>query len=206
MKNTTIAILTVSDRCSAGVAEDTSGPFLVEEIKNSGLFDVSPTIEHQVVADEKNRIKEVLLEWCDRNIGCIITTGGTGFSARDVTPEATKEVIEREAPGITLALISGSLQSTPLAMLSRYFETGSLFQLQLNNHFFCRLTAGICKNTLIVNFPGSRKACVECFEILRPVLKHALDQLRNDRPSVDTVHRGLQDKSKEKALLSFSVM
>lgn len=163
------AILTASDRCSIGSAQDESGPLLESSILDCGeLFSVTET---KIVPDSRQTIEEVLREWCTNraDIDCIITTGGTGFTARDVTPEATKSVLQKEAPGLVHALMSASLKATPMAMLSR-------------------LTAGVCGATLIVNFPGSKKACRECFDVLKPILKHAIDQLREDRSAIEKEH------------------
>ena len=118
MANYRFAILTSSDRCSAGLAVDESGPLLKESIEGcSHQFSV---VELRVVPDQRETIEQMLKEWCDRSdIDCIITTGGTGFTERDVTPEATKSVLHKEAPGVVHALMSASLQATPMAMLSR---------------------------------------------------------------------------------------
>lgn len=174
------AILTASDRCSTGLAQDESGPLLESSILKCGnLFLV---MERKIVPDSRPKIEEVLREWCTTrtDIDCIITTGGTGFTARDVTPEATKAVLQKEAPGLVHALMSASLKATPMAMLSR-------------------LTAGICGSTLIVNFPGSKKACRECFDVLEPVLKHAIDQLKEDRSEIEKEHlRFIENRPKSK--------
>ncbi len=165
MKNIRFAILTVSDRSAAGIREDLSGPALVESVKKAG-WAISRI---EIIPDELSQIRDVLLSWCDEKYADIIlTTGGTGFSPRDVTPEATKLVIERETPGLCEAMRSASLLITPHAMLSR-------------------AVAGICGNVLIVNLPGSPKAAVENFEIIRPVLSHAVELLRND-PAAESGH------------------
>ncbi|KAH9394460.1 hypothetical protein TYRP_004512 [Tyrophagus putrescentiae] len=164
-----LAVLTSSDRCSAGLAQDESGPLLESSIVDCGeLYSVA---EKRTVPDDRLTIEAVLREWCTlrNDIDCVITTGGTGFTARDVTPEATKAVLQKEAPGLVHALMAASLKATPMAALSR-------------------LTAGICNRTLIVNFPGSKKACRECFDVLKPLLKHAIDQLREDRGQIDMTH------------------
>ncbi len=165
MKNIRFAILTVSDRSAAGIREDLSGPALVESVKKAG-WEINRT---EIIPDELSQIRDVLLSWCDEKCSDIIlTTGGTGFAPRDVTPEATKLVIERETPGLCEAMRSTSLSITPHAMLSR-------------------AVAGIRGNVLIVNLPGSPKAAVENFEIIRPVLSHAVELLRND-PAAETGH------------------
>lgn len=172
------AILTISDRCSSGLAADLSGKFLSETIgKCDSTYFV---VDTAIIADNKSTIEKILKNWCDHEqIDCIITNGGTGFTKRDVTPEATKAIAHRDAPGIVHALISGSLNATPMAMLSR-------------------LSAVIRHNTLIVNFPGSLNACRQCFEVLKPVLGHAIDQLRNDRNRIESTHCDLQSKNGKK--------
>lgn len=122
------AILTISDRCSNKVAVDQSGIYLTETIKafsdEKSNFNV---VDYRIVPDEVQSIKNVLLKHChvDR-LDCVITTGGTGFTARDITPEATKAIIEREAPGIAHALLAASLKATPMAMLSRFVNNKHL--------------------------------------------------------------------------------
>jgi len=156
-----IAILTVSDRSSAGEREDLSGPLLEDLTRQKGWEVASSGI----VPDERRLIAAKLAEWADgRQIDVILTTGGTGFAPRDVTPEATLDVIERRAPGLVEAIRAESLKITPHAMLSR-------------------AEAGIRGKVLIVNFPGSPKACRENFEIIQPVLTHAVDLLREDPES-----------------------
>ncbi|XP_015224745.1 PREDICTED: gephyrin isoform X3 [Cyprinodon variegatus] len=116
---------------------------------------------YKIVPDEIDEIKETLVDWCDeKELNLILTTGGTGFAPRDVTPEATKEVIEREAPGMSLAMLMGSLNVTPLGMLSRP-------------------VCGIRGKTLIINLPGSKKGSQECFQFILPALPHAIDLLRD---------------------------
>jgi molybdopterin adenylyltransferase len=159
-------ILTVSDRSAAGQREDLSGPALVEAVENAG-WKVSQT---SVVPDEREEIIAVLTDWCDGgNCQVVLTSGGTGFSARDITPEATAAVIEREAPGLAEAMRAGSLEITPHAMLSR-------------------AGAGIRGKTLIINLPGSPKAALENFRIVVPVLGHAVQLLQGD-PTAEAGHR-----------------
>uniref|UniRef100_A0A452SU94 Gephyrin n=1 Tax=Ursus americanus TaxID=9643 RepID=A0A452SU94_URSAM len=118
---------------------------------------------------------ETLIDWCDeKELNLILTTGGTGFAPRDVTPEATKEVIEREAPGMALAMLMGSLNVTPLGMLSRP-------------------VCGIRGKTLIINLPGSKKGSQECFQFILPALPHAIDLLRDAIVKVKEVHDELED-------------
>jgi molybdenum cofactor synthesis domain-containing protein len=152
-----VGILTISDRASQGVYEDQSGPALREVIQKHFGEDVD--LMH-IVPDDFMEIKRALLKWCDdAHLDLILTTGGTGFSPRDVTPEATKQVIEREAPGLVQAMIAASLQKTPHAMLSR-------------------MVAGIRGQTLIVNLPGSPKAACENLETILPAIPHAIELLR----------------------------
>ncbi|XP_059811330.1 gephyrin isoform X7 [Hypanus sabinus] len=130
---------------------------------------------YKIVPDEVDEIKETLIEWCDdKELNLILTTGGTGFAPRDVTPEATKEVIEREAPGMALAMLMGSLNVTPLGMLSRP-------------------VCGIRGKTLIINLPGSKKGSQECFQFILPALPHAIDLLRDAVVKVKEVHDELED-------------
>ncbi len=152
-----VAILTVSDRSAQGIRADASGPALKEAIQAQNW-----KVTHQlVVPDEMAEIMNALIRWCDsENIDIILTTGGTGFAPRDVTPEATRAVIERLAPGLTEAMLIESLKITPHAMLSR-------------------AVAGIRGTTLIINLPGSPKAAIENFQIVLPVLPHAIDLIQN---------------------------
>jgi len=154
----TFAILTVSDRSSAGTREDLSGPVLGEAVERAGWV-VSATA---IIPDEFQQISDQLIMWVDSgDIQIILTTGGTGFSPRDVTPEATEAVIDRQAPGLAEAMRAGSLKKTPHAILSR-------------------AAAGIRKSTLIINLPGSPKGALENFRIVAPVLPHAVQLLEND--------------------------
>lgn len=147
-----VGIITVSDRASKGEYEDKSGPMIKELIEAAGM----EVVDYIIVPDEKSQIAKKLLHFSDqRQVDLVFTTGGTGFSKRDVTPEATKQVVEREVPGIGEALRSYSLTITPKAMLSRQ-------------------TAGIRGNTLIINLPGSPKACKENIEYILTPLKHGL--------------------------------
>lgn len=166
-----LGILTVSDRCSRGEAEDKSGPNLQKLVKSSKL-NVSK-VQCDCVPDERNEIKRVLLKWCDlEELHLVLTTGGTGFSPRDVTPEVTSEVIEKSAPGLSLAMLSESLKVTPMAMLSR-------------------VTCGIRKKTVIINLPGSLKGSQECLQFVLPALPHAIELLR-DSPNVGVTHASMQ--------------
>ncbi len=152
-----IGILTISDRASRGEYEDKSGPALCEMVQKYFGEDVDLT---HIVPDEFMEIKRALLKWCDdAKLDLILTTGGTGFAPRDVTPEATRQVIERDAPGVVHAMIAASLQKTPHAMLTR-------------------MVAGIRGQTLIVNLPGSPQAACENLQVILPALPHAIELLR----------------------------
>ena len=160
----TVGILTCSDRGSRGERADVSGPTLHNLVVDRLGAKVA---QYRVVPDDRGAIEAALVEWADEaRLDLILTTGGTGFAARDVTPEATRAVVEREAPALTQAMLFESLRVTPYAMLTR-------------------ATAGIRKRTLIVNFPGNPKALTENFEAVAEVLPHAVDILRG----VDT-HAG----------------
>ncbi len=153
------AVLTVSDRCSRGEAEDTSGPALAGLLERSS----GHVLERACLPDEPDQIEAQLREWADlqRRINLILTTGGTGLSPRDSTPEATRRVIERETPGLSEAMRAAGLKKTPRAMLSRG-------------------VSGICNRTLILNLPGSRKGAVESLEAVLEVLPHAVHMLRGE--------------------------
>ncbi len=149
------AAITVSDKGYAGLREDRSGPLLASLLAEMGLEVVFTTI----VPDEGEQIATILRDLADQHqVELIITTGGTGAAPRDVTPEATRQVIEREMPGLAELLRSEGYKATPLAVLSRG-------------------VAGIRKQTLIINLAGSPKAVQEGMTILRPVLPHALEML-----------------------------
>ncbi|MBK8901927.1 MAG: MogA/MoaB family molybdenum cofactor biosynthesis protein [Anaerolineaceae bacterium] len=161
-----VGLLTVSDRGARGAYEDRSGSLLAEIVQSKTPWQVS----HQaIVPDELAEIADVLRRWCDEGVNLILTSGGTGFAPRDVTPEATKAVIERETPGIAEALRAESLKITRHAMLSR-------------------AVAGIRGQTLIINLPGSPKAVRENMDVLLPILPHALELL-NDSPGSESGHR-----------------
>ncbi|KPP69551.1 hypothetical protein Z043_111683 [Scleropages formosus] len=164
----------VSDSCFRNLAEDRSGINLKDLIHDPSLL--GGTISaYKIVPDEIDEIKETLMDWCDeKELNLILTTGGTGFAPRDVTPEATKEVIEREAPGMALAMLMGSLNVTPLGMLSRP-------------------VCGIRGKTLIINLPGSKKGSQECFQFILPALPHAIDLLRDAVVKVKEARDELED-------------
>ncbi|XP_077075619.1 gephyrin b isoform X4 [Siphateles boraxobius] len=169
-----VGILTVSDSCFRNLAEDRSGVNLKDLVHDPSLL--GGTISaYKIVPDEIDEIKETLVDWCDeKELNLILTTGGTGFAPRDVTPEATKEVIEREAPGMSLAMLMGSLNVTPLGMLSRP-------------------VCGIRGKTLIINLPGSKKGSQECFQFILPALPHAIDLLREAVVKMKEVPNELED-------------
>uniref|UniRef100_A0A3B4ENP8 Gephyrin n=1 Tax=Pygocentrus nattereri TaxID=42514 RepID=A0A3B4ENP8_PYGNA len=169
-----VGILTVSDSCFRNLAEDRSGINLKDLIHDPSLLG-GIISAYKIVPDEVDEIKETLVDWCDeKELNLILTTGGTGFAPRDVTPEATREVIEREAPGMALAMLMGSLNVTPLGMLSRP-------------------VCGIRGKTLIINLPGSKKGSQECFQFILPALPHAIDLLRDAVVKVKEVHDALED-------------
>ncbi|OIP38237.1 molybdenum cofactor biosynthesis protein [Candidatus Desantisbacteria bacterium CG2_30_40_21] len=151
-----IGILTISDRCSKGERDDKSG----EAIRGMVARLNGEVVQYEIVPDVREIIAQKLIEMADVT-GCelVLTTGGTGFSPRDVTPEATSMVIDRAAPGLAEAMRLSSLSITPHAMLSRAI-------------------AGIRKQCLIVNLPGSPKAVTECLDAIIPALPHGLKVLR----------------------------
>lgn len=159
-------LLTLSDRSARGERADSSGPALAAIIQARG-WSVS---REQILPDNESAIRELLAAWCDAaDLDVVLTTGGTGFSPRDVTPEATRAVIDREAPGLAERMRAVGLEHTPHAMLAR-------------------AVTGIRGKTLIINLPGSPKGAVESLEVVLPVIEHAVKLLHED-PSSEAEHR-----------------
>jgi len=151
-----VAVLTISDSCTEGNREDVSGQTIIDMLPEEA-FEVC---EKKIVADEHEKIVNVLKSFSDeQDINVVLTTGGTGLGPRDVTPEATASVCERMAPGFSEILRVEGFRKTPKAILSRG-------------------VAGMRKNTLIVNLPGSPKAVRECLEIILDVIPHAVKMMR----------------------------
>lgn len=154
-----VGIITASDKGHAGTREDLSGPAISEILTKIKTFKVEKTV---ILPDDKYLLADMMRQMADKDrLDLILTTGGTGFSKRDVTPEATLEVVKRRTPGIPEAIRAISLQITPRAMLSR-------------------AEAGIRGDTLIVNLPGSPKAIRETLEYILPALEHGLDMLQEN--------------------------
>ena len=148
------AILTVSTSVSRRDADDTSGPLLAQRSEEAG----AEVVAMEVVPDDYALIEDRIRHYVEEGVELVFTTGGTGFTPDDVTPEATRAVIERDAPGLSEAMRAASLRHTPMAMLSRG-------------------VSGIADATLIVNFPGSPKAIDESFGVIAPALRHAVETL-----------------------------
>jgi len=158
-------ILTLSDRSSRGERADASGPALADFIRAENWS----VAEQAVLPDDESAIRAKLMEWADSGrFDVVLTTGGTGFALRDVTPEATRAVVQRDAPGLAETMRAESLKKTPHAMLSR-------------------AVAGIRRQTLIVNLPGSPKGAVENLQTIAPVLSHAVQLLKDD-PASESSH------------------
>ena len=161
-----VAVLTISDRSSRGEREDLSGPILIDIVRQKAW----KVINSSIVSDDQNEIEGILREWADsEDVDLVLTTGGTGFAPRDRTPEATKAIIDRLAPGLSEAMRSASIKKTPHAMLSRAIS-------------------GIRGRTLIVNLPGSPKAARENLEVILAALPHAV-QLLSDDPDAERGHQ-----------------
>ncbi len=171
-KNPTIAVLTVSDRSSQGVRDDLSGPAVIKSVRALTGWRCTETA---LISDDITLISSQLIRWADEDkFNLIITTGGTGLAARDVTPEATLDVIEREAPGLMEAVRAASLVITPYAMLSR-------------------AVAGTRNQSLIINLPGNPKAVHEALTVLAPVLSHALDLITDHSPNKHHIRKPVFD-------------
>jgi molybdopterin adenylyltransferase len=161
-----VGVLTVSDLGSRGERKDLSGPTIIDVVTEQLNAKVK---KYEIVPDERDQIEASLMEWADvLDLDLILTTGGTGFAPRDVTPEATKGIIDREAPGLAEAMRAESMKVTPHGMLSR-------------------AVAGIRGSTLIVNLPGSQKAVEETLDVILPALPHAIELLRVT-PGADQRH------------------
>lgn len=156
------AILTVSDGVSAGVRDDSSGDLLEGLLREDGF-----EVERRIVSDDADLIATTVRELADSGVSVVLTTGGTGFAPRDVTPEATRSVVEREAPGLAEAIRADAIARTPHALLSRG-------------------TAGLLGATLIVNLPGSPGGCRDGFAVIQPALRHGLELAAGD---TSTPHR-----------------
>lgn len=165
MNTIRFGILTLSDRSARGERIDVSGPALAELI----LAQNWSVARQAILPDDESAIRGTLIEWVESgNFDIILTTGGTGFALRDITPEATRAVIQREAPGLAEAMRTESLKKTPHAMLSRAI-------------------AGIRGRTLIINLPGSPTGAIENLQTILPVLPHAVQLLKDD-PESESSH------------------
>ncbi len=151
-----IGIITASDKGSQGLREDISSEVIREKVK-----DIGSVVQYKMVPDDREQLAQTMRDFEALGVVLLFTTGGTGFSKRDVTPEATLDVVERLTPGIPEAMRAASMQFTPKAMLSR-------------------AVAGILGNMIIVNLPGSPKACAECLDVILPALPHGVDILQGD--------------------------
>jgi molybdenum cofactor synthesis domain-containing protein len=153
-----IGILTISDKGSQGKREDISGPVIREVVSQIE----STVVKYKIVPDDPEDIAGTLLDWADPGeVDVIFTTGGTGLAKRDMTPEATLAVIDREVPGIAEVMRAKSLEKTPMAMLSR-------------------AVSGVRKDCLIINLPGSPKAVRECLEVILPAIPHAMEIIKGE--------------------------
>jgi molybdenum cofactor synthesis domain-containing protein len=149
------AVLTISDKCYKGGREDKSGK-IVQELLHKNSYEI---VKYEIIPDELNLIKEKLVNYCDElKVDVVLTTGGTGFSPRDVTPEATQKIIEKEVPGISEAMRAEGFKKTKRAMLSRGIS-------------------GIRERTLIINLPGSSRGAKESLEVILDELPHGIDMI-----------------------------
>eukprot|EP00906_Rhabdomonas_costata_P004521 RCo006664 len=172
-------VLTVSDRCTAGTAVDKSGPAIVEMLRSQLKCTVERTA---TVSDDISEIQKVLISWCDKEaLDLVLTTGGTGFAPRDVTPEATRPLLTKEAPGLMTAIMVSSLAITPMASLSR-------------------AVAGVRNQTLLVNLPGSVKGATECLSAILVPLPHALALLKSQPTSHQPPSSGSASVGTEEAV------
>jgi molybdopterin adenylyltransferase len=163
--NIRFGILTASDRSARGERPDLSGPALAELVNSQGWT----VVRTAILPDDLELLRETMSIWADsREMDVLLVTGGTGFAPRDVTPEATRAVIERDAPGLAEAMRSESLKVTPHAMLSRGIT-------------------GIRRQTILINLPGSPKAAVENLRVILPVLGHAVELLQ-ESPEAEQHH------------------
>lgn len=168
-----VGVLVVSDTVYVGEKEDSSGVNLVKLLNGSKYFSVS-AIEEYCVADNISDIEDILKLWSDtKKIDLILTVGGTGFTPRDVTPEATRKVIDKEAQHLATFMVMGCCEKTKFAALSRS-------------------VCGVRRNSLILNLPGSIKGSSECFEMVASLLPHVLDQLKGQTESVAVAHSKIQ--------------
>ena len=166
----TCVVVTVSDGVSAGTRDDVSGPTAAEMLADAG-FEV---VRRELVADELDEISALLTALSTEGVALVVTTGGTGFGPRDVTPEATRAVLDREAPGLASLMLQAGLAHTPNAALSR-------------------AVAGVAGSTLIINLPGSPKGVSESLEAVLEVVPHALGLLAGDTGAHPTGHRRPSD-------------
>jgi len=158
LKMIRFSILTVSDKGYRGEREDISANVIKTKIEKLGY----ELIDYKIVPDDKGMIKDTLTDFCDKKkVDLIFTTGGTGFSPRDLTPEATKEIVEKEVPGVSEIIRLEGYKITPHSMLSRGYS-------------------GIRGGTLIINLPGSPKAVEESLEVIIPILDHGIEVLRGE--------------------------
>ena len=167
------AVITVSDRCSRGTAKDTAGPAISQLLRDRLNAHIAEAV---IVPDESDHIADTIREFADRSYNLVVTVGGTGFGPRDVTPEATRRVIEREAPGLAEAMRAASLASTPYAALQRG-------------------VCGLLRHMLVINLPGSEQGSTENLKAIQPVLPHAIglarDQVQHSRqPSTSSGQHG----------------